>query len=135
MENRILMEPREAAERPAHDTATGGERYPLNPVIVALTHQVYKHLFSWPMENGAEDLKKAQWYLDRLIKEIEGEGKPGTPQRKKQRMPCGETPMQRQAVVEDFAAEDETEAEKDRFSKGVENILRYQVGVSQEGEE
>ena len=31
----------------------------------------FKYLWRWPYKNGVEDLKKARWYLDRLISEIE----------------------------------------------------------------
>jgi len=40
-------------------------------------HQAYcwqnsfKYLWRFPYKNGVEDLKKAQWYLDRLIKDLE----------------------------------------------------------------
>lgn len=27
--------------------------------------------YLWPNKNGLEDLKKAQWYLNELIKEVE----------------------------------------------------------------
>ena len=43
------------------------------------SHQAYcwqncfKYLWRWPYKNGLEDLKKARWYLDRLIKKIEEE--------------------------------------------------------------
>lgn len=30
-----------------------------------------KYLCRWKKKNGLEDLKKARWYIDRLIKEIE----------------------------------------------------------------
>lgn len=30
-----------------------------------------KYLWRWKHKNGIEDLKKARWYLDRLIKEHE----------------------------------------------------------------
>ena len=42
-----------------------------NPVAAWLTGQVIKYLWRWPMKNGVEDLKKARWYLDRLIGEME----------------------------------------------------------------
>lgn len=41
------------------------------------THQAYcwqnafKYIWRWPYKNGVEDLKKAQWYLNRLIEELE----------------------------------------------------------------
>jgi len=31
---------------------------------------VLKYLWRWPKKGGVEDLKKARWYLDRLIKEV-----------------------------------------------------------------
>lgn len=33
----------------------------------------FKYLWRWPYKNGLEDLKKARWYLDRLISEVEKE--------------------------------------------------------------
>ena len=35
------------------------------------TGNVIKYICRWKEKNGLEDLKKAQWYLDRLIKNIE----------------------------------------------------------------
>lgn len=32
----------------------------------------FKYLWRWPYKNGVQDLRKAQWYLDRLIKQMEG---------------------------------------------------------------
>jgi hypothetical protein len=31
---------------------------------------VLKYLWRWPKKGGVEDLKKARWYLDRLVKEV-----------------------------------------------------------------
>lgn len=31
----------------------------------------FKYLWRWPYKNGLEDLRKAKWYLDRLISELE----------------------------------------------------------------
>ena len=36
-----------------------------------LRGNIAKYLHRWPYKNGTEDLKKAAWYLDRLIKEQE----------------------------------------------------------------
>lgn len=36
-----------------------------------LNGNVIKYIHRWRYKNGVEDLKKAQWYLDRLIKEME----------------------------------------------------------------
>ena len=33
---------------------------------------VIKYLFRYETKNGIEDVKKAQWYLNRLIQELEG---------------------------------------------------------------
>ena len=35
------------------------------------TANVIKYIWRWKFKNGLEDLKKAKWYLDRLIKEVE----------------------------------------------------------------
>lgn len=37
----------------------------------ALFFNVMKYLWRYPDKNGLQDLKKAQWYLDALIKEYE----------------------------------------------------------------
>ena len=36
---------------------------------------VLKYVLRWPYKNGIEDIKKARWYLDRLIKEVENESR------------------------------------------------------------
>ena len=38
-----------------------------------LTGNVLKYVWRWKHKNGIEDLKKARWYLDRLIGELEGD--------------------------------------------------------------
>lgn len=35
------------------------------------TAQIIKYVWRWKHKNGLEDLKKARWYLDRLIKRVE----------------------------------------------------------------
>lgn len=37
------------------------------------TGNAIKYLWRWSLKNGVEDLKKAQWYINRLIKELEEE--------------------------------------------------------------
>ena len=37
------------------------------------TGHVLRYAWRWPEKNGVEDLKKARWYLDRLIKKVEDE--------------------------------------------------------------
>lgn len=35
------------------------------------TGNAIKYLWRWKHKNGAEDLRKAKWYIDRLLKTIE----------------------------------------------------------------
>ena len=44
------------------------ESMELTPVEAMLTAQVVKYIARWKNKNGVEDLKKAEWYLKRLIK-------------------------------------------------------------------
>ncbi len=34
------------------------------------TANAIKYLWRWKSKNGAEDLKKAKWYIDRLLQEV-----------------------------------------------------------------
>ena len=43
----------------------------LNGYEASHTANVIKYICRWKEKNGLEDLKKAQWYLNRLIKNIE----------------------------------------------------------------
>lgn len=42
-----------------------------NPYQAFLTGQVLKYMWRWPMKNGLEDCRKAKFYIDRLIAELE----------------------------------------------------------------
>lgn len=64
---------------PAHYNVGGMEAI---DVIEAFTNSLYgiyatdtanviKYILRWPRKNGLEDLKKAQWYLNHLIKKVE----------------------------------------------------------------
>ena len=44
------------------------------PKMAFLTGQVLKYLARYTMKNGVEDLRKAQWYLTRLIGKAEAHG-------------------------------------------------------------
>lgn len=68
----------DAVSHPAHYTAGGiecidcikaalGENF-----IGFLMGNVIKYSYRYRNKNGLEDLKKARWYLDRAIKEVEG---------------------------------------------------------------
>lgn len=61
---------------PAHYTAGGIECIDAiaaaltcqkDPMQAWLTGQVLKYIWRWPLKNGKEDLRKARFYLDRLI--------------------------------------------------------------------
>lgn len=51
----------------ALEAATTG----LEGIEAVCTANAIKYLWRWKHKNGAEDLKKAQWYIDRLIKGVE----------------------------------------------------------------
>lgn len=38
-----------------------------------LVGQVIKYVWRWKKKNGAEDLRKAQWYLNRLTEKVESQ--------------------------------------------------------------
>lgn len=71
----------DAVNRPAHYTAGGVEcidalaaaTVQLTGIEAVCTANAIKYLWRWKLKNGAEDLKKARWYLDRLIAEVEGD--------------------------------------------------------------
>lgn len=43
----------------------------MTPIEGYYTGQVLKYIVRWKRKNGLEDLKKARWYLDRLIHKFE----------------------------------------------------------------
>ena len=45
--------------------------FDLKGIEAVCTGNALKYLCRWPHKNGLEDLKKARWYLDRLIKHVE----------------------------------------------------------------
>lgn len=47
----------------------------LNGYEAVATGNILKYICRWKNKNGIEDLKKAQWYLNNLIEEIEKETK------------------------------------------------------------
>ena len=74
---------KDAVNHPAHYTAgkvecidaleaaTSG----LTGIEAVCTANAIKYLWRWKLKNGAEDLEKAKWYIDRLIKRVgTGEG-------------------------------------------------------------
>lgn len=74
----------DAVNHPAHYTAgaietidviksvCNGQR--LTPFEAVLLGNIIKYISRFKLKNGAEDLKKAAWYLERLIGEEEGTG-------------------------------------------------------------
>lgn len=51
----------------AIDQVTAG----LSGPVAVYTANVIKYMWRWKDKNGVEDLKKAKWYLDRLIETLE----------------------------------------------------------------
>ena len=45
----------------------------LDGLEAVCTGNAVKYLWRWKHKNGVEDLKKARWYIDRLIQELERE--------------------------------------------------------------
>lgn len=81
IENESTEQNHDAVSHPAHYTSGGiecidcikaalGENF-----IGFLIGNVFKYCYRYRNKNGLEDLKKAAWYLDRAIKEIEDEAK------------------------------------------------------------
>lgn len=77
MENKPKNDP---VNHPAHYTSGGIECIDAiaaaltcqrDPMQAWLTGQVLKYLWRWPLKNGAEDLRKAQFYLNRLVETLE----------------------------------------------------------------
>lgn len=74
----------DSVNHPAHYTAGGIEcidaiaaalTCQTDPMHAWLTGQVLKYMWRWPLKNGLEDLKKARFYLDRLIADAERKDK------------------------------------------------------------
>lgn len=63
---------------PAHYTAGGIECIDalaaategLNGIEAVCTANAIKYLWRWKRKNGAEDLKKAIWYINRLLQDV-----------------------------------------------------------------
>lgn len=47
----------------------------LKGIEAICTANAIKYLWRWKDKNGIEDLNKAKWYIDRLIREIEDDNK------------------------------------------------------------
>lgn len=43
----------------------------LSGIEAACTANAIKYLWRWKQKNGAEDLKKARWYIDHLLERID----------------------------------------------------------------
>jgi hypothetical protein len=56
----------------AIDVIEGVSRGICDPVAAVLTSHALKYLMRWPRKHGLRDLKKARWYLDRLISYLDG---------------------------------------------------------------
>lgn len=45
----------------------------LNGIEAVCTGNAIKYMWRWKFKNGSEDIRKAIWYLNRLLKEIKNE--------------------------------------------------------------
>ncbi len=54
----------------ALEAATEG----LNGIEAVCTANAIKYLWRWKRKNGIEDLRKAHWYIERLIGKLDNEG-------------------------------------------------------------
>lgn len=45
----------------------------LKGIEAICTANAIKYLWRWKLKNGVEDLEKASWYLNKLIKEVKGD--------------------------------------------------------------
>lgn len=72
----------DVVNHPNHYTAGGVEcidalkaaTCELTGIEAVCTANAIKYLWRWKLKNGTEDLRKAKWYIDRLIKEVEADG-------------------------------------------------------------
>lgn len=63
----------DAMEAMATGVDTNSEAVKLSTHQAYLWQNIFKYLWRWPYKRKPlEDLKKAQWYLNRLIQQIEG---------------------------------------------------------------
>lgn len=53
----------------AIESATGE----LTGIEAVCTGNIIKYVWRWKFKNGVEDLEKASWYLNKLIKEVKGD--------------------------------------------------------------
>lgn len=49
----------------------------LNGIEAVCTANIIKYICRWKKKNGIEDLRKAAWYLNRLISHVENDDKTG----------------------------------------------------------
>lgn len=77
----------DAVNHPEHYTQGGIEcidaikaaTVELEGIEAFCTGNAIKYLFRWKRKNGAEDIRKAIWYCERLLKEIENESEDKEP--------------------------------------------------------
>ena len=45
----------------------------LTGIEAVFTGNAVKYMWRWKFKNGAEDIRKAMWYLEKLLEEVESE--------------------------------------------------------------
>ena len=64
--------PADVVNHPPQYNSGGIESY-VEPHHAYCWQNAFKYIWRWPYKNGVEDLRKARWYIDRLIHELENE--------------------------------------------------------------
>ena len=73
----LLMTNKDSVNHPPHYTAgeiecidaIAAATIELKGIEAACTANAIKYLWRWKLKGGIEDLKKARWYIDRLIED------------------------------------------------------------------
>lgn len=76
----MICQEHNAVDHPVHYTQGGIECIEAikaatvgkNGIEAVCTANAIKYLWRYEAKNGIEDVKKARWYIDRLIQELEG---------------------------------------------------------------
>lgn len=92
-----------------------------DPVDAWLTGQVLKYMWRWPLKNGLEDLRKARFYLNRLIERAETAAEEAKPPYAKELLNCLDQ------AVKDAGKDmgDRLQRAAERIPKNPVDALRY----------
>lgn len=123
LKNNMTEEIKEQKEKVNHPNHYGGEHNPYEAIRIIEAHELnfsegnaLKYLLRYKKKNGLEDLKKARWYLDRLI----------------QKHPDNST--EKANSLEEFEAKDvqptPKELLKESFISGIVNNTQFSIEIA-----